>query len=93
MSGDVTGADGQTSSLAQLVESGRAHAVSDIAGAYAWPIPKDARAHVRIALTTFLIASVVPPRKYESSSAIDWQTQAYTVVTAAAVMLFLLMVD
>ncbi len=93
MSGEVTLANGQARSLAQLVDSGAAPAATDIADAYAWPIPKDAHARIQLANTTFLVSSVPPPRVYDMSTAVDWQTQVYTLVTALSVMLFLVMVD
>jgi TonB family protein len=91
MSGDIT-VDGQTISLAQLAQSGRAHASSEVAGAYAWAIPNNARAKIDLAQNTFLISSVPPPRHYETPIQIDWGTQAYTGATGLAVLLFLFMV-
>jgi hypothetical protein len=91
MSGDIT-FDGRTMSLAQLAQSGRAHASSTVAGAYAWAIPDDARAKIDLGQNTFLIASVPAPRHYETTLQIDWGTQAYTGATGLAVLLFLFMV-
>ncbi|HEX4460019.1 MAG TPA: hypothetical protein VIA18_18705, partial [Polyangia bacterium] len=93
MSGDVTLADGQSASLAQLVESGAARASHDLDDAWSWPIPRDAHACIRLMHTTFHVTSVEPPRVYELARAIDWQTQVYTLVTGLSVLLFLFMVN
>jgi hypothetical protein len=91
MSGDLV-VDGQTLSLAELAQSGRAQASSDLPGAHVWPIADHARARLTLAHNTFLIASVPAPRRHEAPLRIDWATHAYTGATGLTVLLFLLLV-
>ncbi len=90
MQGDVT-VDGQTITLQQLAQSGRAHP-SSIGGAYAWSIPNGARAKIDLGQNTFLVSSVPPPRNYPAPIQINWGQQSYTAATALVVGLFLGMI-
>ncbi|MFI5288265.1 MAG: AgmX/PglI C-terminal domain-containing protein [Polyangia bacterium] len=95
MQGDVTlgdGAGAQSISLAQLAQSGRAHASGEVPGAYAWSIPAGARAKIDLGQNTFLVSSVPPPRHYPTPFAIDWSQQSYTAITGLVVALFLGMI-
>jgi TonB family protein len=91
MSGDVT-VDNQSIPLAALAQSGRAHQSSAVPGAFAFAIPNNARAKIDLGANTFLVSSVPPPRAYPAPVQIDWSQQVYTLATAGAVFLFLIMV-
>jgi hypothetical protein len=91
MSGDVT-VEGQTVTLEQLAQSGRAHSSSVVSGAYSFAIPNGARAKVDLGSNTFLVSSVATPRYYPTPIEINWGQQSYTGAVAVAVGLFLGMI-
>ena len=91
MTGDMT-LEGNTQTLQQLADSGRAHPSAEVAGALAMTIPNGARAKIDLGQNTFLVNSVPPPRRYPVPFAIDWSQQIYTIGTAVAAGLFLAMV-
>ncbi len=88
MTGDVSVA-GHTLPIAELGSRGLTRPSSVVAGAAAYTIPPDARITIGLGQSTFLIASVAPPRHYPYRVRIDWSQQSYTLATGIALLLFL----
>jgi hypothetical protein len=91
MRGEVT-LDGVTIALADLAGRGLAHPIAAQPGAHAWPIATGASARVTLGEVTYLVSSVLPPRRHESAFKLDWGQQSYTAGVAVATGLFLAMI-
>lgn len=92
MKGDVTYNGQEQVPLAELAARGKAHASSQISGAYACSIPDGARAKIDFGESTFLVSSVAPPRRYPVPINLDYRSLSYTGGTILVCAIFLGMV-
>lgn len=92
MQGDITiGAERRD--IRSLIDAGYARPSANYAGAYAYAIPKNAQIMIDIGVHRFLVASVKPARKIETSffSTMNWSNQVFNGVSFAfhALVLFI----
>jgi hypothetical protein len=87
--------DGQTTSLAELVASGRARPSMTTAGAIELPIPARARIRARSGQTTFVVSAVPQPRQQPVSllGALESRTMMYFAGSLAAHLCLLLVLN
>ena len=80
--------------LNALAATGRAHPVGHLAGAHAFPIPRDSRAEVEIGDSAILVSSVSPAGGAERPlvERVDWTAQVFNGASFAAHALVLFLV-
>ena len=91
MSGDIREGD-KVTTLAKAIQSGKARASSEVAGAYSMPISPEARINIRLGDATFNILGTPRARRLPVPIKIDWNAQAYTGGIFALVAILLVII-